>query len=376
MDTLFYGNTVTQWLITFGLMALSVIVGRIVYWFIGRLIKRLTQRTQTKLDDILVDMVEEPGVALLVVIGLRFSLTQLQLATEVVTQINTIYSFALALLVGWLIVRLYSALHQEYLIPLAGKTQTDLDDQLLPIVKTSVRFIVWALAVIIGLNNAGYDVGTILAGLGVGGLAFALAAQDTVANIFGGVTIFTQRLFAVGDRIAIVGIEGWVTEVGLRSSAIVDFYGQKTILPNKLFTDNPVKNISVQPSYLTQVPLRLRYDTTAEQVQQALDLLKAVVNANAYTEPDMWLHFDGFGPSALNIEVWYYIKKWQPEDQATLGGEFHKIFLVKTQINLEIMRQFEAHGIHLALPLETRLGLENHPTTATKIQTAPSRLFQ
>ena len=104
-----------------------------------------------------------------------------------------------------------------YILPLTERSKTDFDNQIYPIVKKSVIYIIWAIGIIVGLNNAGYNVGAILASLGIGGLAMAMAAKDTVSNFFGGITIFTDKPFKVVDRIKIAGLDGTVTELGLRS---------------------------------------------------------------------------------------------------------------------------------------------------------------
>jgi len=280
LNTTYYGNTIVQWSIAIGLILLSVVLGRTLYWILGRWVKYLTRKTETKLDDIIIDMIEEPLVLILILVGVRFSLNTLNLTGWLAEFVGKGFNFVIPVIAAWLVVRVYNAIHEEYLIPLTAKTETDLDDQLLPIIKKGVMIGVLALGVVIGLNNAGYNVAAILAGLGIGGLAFALAAQDTVSNFFGGITIFLQKPFAIGDRIEVVGIDGWVTEIGIRSSTVTNFYGQKNVIPNRMIVDNPVKNIDTQTAYWVKMNLHFRHDTSAEKIELAMKLLDEIVAGN------------------------------------------------------------------------------------------------
>jgi len=169
------------------------------------------------------------------------------------------------------------ALFEEYLVPLAEKTETTLDDQLLHVVRKLLRFVIWALGVIIGLNNAGYNVGALLAGLGIGGLALAMAAKDTVSNIFGGFTIFTDKPFQIGDRIRIDGFDGTVEEIGMRSTRLRTLAGTLVTIPNSRFSDSSVECVSAEPSRKVVATLGLTYDMSPGQMQQAMDTLGEII---------------------------------------------------------------------------------------------------
>lgn len=187
LDKTFYGNTVQEYLITFGIILAAIIGGKILYWISKKFISKLTARSKSKLDDIIVDKVEEP-----VVFGLVLGMSWWAISSQLSSTGNFIHNtfmFLIVVNVTWLVARLMDALIEEYIVPMTEKTESDLDDQLLPIFRKGFRLIVWTVGIIVGLNNAGYDVGAVIAGLGIGGLAFALAAQDTVKNFFGGIMI-------------------------------------------------------------------------------------------------------------------------------------------------------------------------------------------
>ena len=347
MGTIYYGNTVLEWLTAFLLILLSFIVGKIIYWIFKNWIKVIVRKTKGKLDDIIVDTAEEPVVVLIAIIGIRLSMSQLNLPQFIGDWSDRTFKMIVAVFSAWLIARLYNAIHEVYVTPFAERTETFLDEQLLGIVRTGIKTIVWTLGILIGLGNAGYDVGAILAGLGIGGLAFALAAKDTVANIFGGITIFMQQLFKRGDLIEFGGQQMIIKEIGLRSSLLQDYsYEHLITIPNSNFTNNPVTNITQHPGQWVYRDLKLSPQSSSQQMELALQLLdetaskhKELIYHNVY--------FGNFDDYALGIYFYYHISEWKNR---------HRI---QNEINLEVMRQFEAHDIKLALPV--RMEMEYSP---------------
>lgn len=342
LEKQFYWNTVGEWLIALAIILGSVLLGRVVFWVLSNIVKKLTAKTKTNIDDIIIDMIEEPIAFAVSILGIWYGLDSLNLPDAGHIWINRIYYLLIIFNIAWLINRVLDALIEEYLVPIIEKSESDLDDQLLPILRKGIHAAVWIMAVIIGLNNAGYDVGALIAGLGIGGLAFALAAQDTVANFFGGVTIFVDKPFTVNDWIIIEGHEGIVEEVGIRSTRIRTFPGRLITIPNKVFAESAIENVSVEPSRRVILTLGLTYDTTEERIQEALDILKAVhEDKREHLEEKVLTLFDSFGDFSLNVKFIYYIKK----------GE--DVFNLNSEINLEILRRFNAAGLDFAFPTQT-----------------------
>jgi len=336
----FLGNSLLDWLITLAVIVGSLIVAKLLYWFFGNVARKLTSKTETRLDDIIVDMVEEPIVFALALGGIWYGISMLTLPEGVDQWIAKVSEILIVLSVGWLIVRLFDALVKEYIVPLTEKTETDLDDQLLPVARKGVKFIIWGLTIVVALNNAGYDVGALLAGLGIGGLALAMAAKDTVSNIFGGFTIFTDRPFSLGDRIKVAGFDGSVTEIGIRSTRLQTLAGTQVTIPNREFTDNPVENVSSEPSRKISLDLGLTYDTPPDKMRRAQELLREIVSGNEGTEEKILCAFNGFGDFAMNIMLIYYITK---------GAD---ILGVQNEINLSILDRFNGEGLEFAFPTQ------------------------
>ena len=351
----YYGNSVWQWAATLTLIAFSILAGKIMYWISCNIFKKLTEKTETKLDDILVDMTEEPVVLAGVLAAIWYSLKLLTLSPAGELWTGRIFYILTVFDIAWLVSRTADALVEHYVVPMTEKKETDLDDMLVPMTRNLFRFVVWSLAVALAMNNAGYDVGAVIAGLGIGGLAMAMAAEDTFANIFGGISIMMSRPFKIGDRVRAAGVHGWVRNIGLRVTMISNFYGRKITVPNKMFTEGAIENVDTQPCYMQLMNLRLRYDTSPEKIQSALDILKELTLKNEYVDDTAWIGTDKIGDCSPDIEFWYAVKLWEPEDQAAFSNPYHKIILAKSRMNLEILRRFGTEGIKLALPAEIRI---------------------
>ena len=210
LDKVYYGNTFFEWLLAFAIMIGVAVLGRLVYWLLGNIVKRITRRTKTKIDDIIIDMAEEPLVFAIVIAGIWYALKTLNLPPWTAEWIGRVYYVLIIINIGWLVSRLFDALIEQYLVPLVEKTEGDLDDQLLPIVRKGVRLAIWAITIIIALNNAGYDVGALLAGVegqphldpaGVGaqqGLLDGPHAERELGRVDGGPGAIDERHDALG----------------------------------------------------------------------------------------------------------------------------------------------------------------------------------
>lgn len=128
--------------------------------------------------------------------------------------------FLVVIAFTWLVVRVYGSIHRGIFEPYARKAEASIDLHLFAVARTIINVLVWVVGITSGLNSIGFEVSAILAGIGIGGMAIALAAQDSVANIFGGLIILTQRPFKIGERIEVAGVDGWVHHIGLRSTII------------------------------------------------------------------------------------------------------------------------------------------------------------
>ncbi|MEM6731118.1 MAG: mechanosensitive ion channel family protein, partial [Myxococcota bacterium] len=200
--------------------------------------------------------------------------------------------------VVWTLYRLVD-LFAQWMDQRAAKTETKLDDQLVPLVRKALKIFIVAMGSIFILQNLNVDVAGLLAGLGIGGLAFALAAKDTVANLFGSATIFADRPFHVGDWINVMGVDGTVEVVGFRSTKLRTFYDSLVTIPNAKLADAVIDNYGARIFRRVYTRLGVTYDTPPEHLQAFVEGIRAIVQANPHTRKDKYeVHFNDYGPSS------------------------------------------------------------------------------
>ena len=336
-----FGIALLDWGITAGLIIVSIIGAKVIFWLLSKVVSKLAKKTKSQLDDLLIDLLEKPIAYILGSVGIWKSIDWLQLGETGQGRIDKILFIVLLGFIAWAITRTIEALIESYLVPIIEKTESELDDQLIPILRKVLKSTVWILAIIIGLNNAGYDVGAIVAGLGIGGLALALAAQDSVKNLFGGFTIFVDKPFKVKDRIKISGFDGAVEEIGIRSTRIRTLDGRMVTIPNSKFSESAIENISSEPSRKVVLNLGLTYDTDSNGIKKGMELLKQIVSSKNGVDNNVVVGFNAFNDSALNIICVYFISP---------GAD---ILGVQTEINLEILENFSNAKLDFAFPTQT-----------------------
>jgi MscS family membrane protein len=346
----FYGNTIGNWLLAALIIIASLALGRAVYWLFKNVFKRWTKKTASKFDDILIDQFEGPLVFAIIIFGIWQALySVLHFEQNVHVWIGRVYYILIIFNIAWVINRLFDSFVQEYIVPFTERTDSDLDDQLLPVIRRGIKITVWVLAFIIAMNNAGYDVAALLAGLGIGGLAFALAAQDTVSNLFGGFTIFADRPFRVKDRIKFDDYEGWVQEIGLRSTRIYTLEGRIVTIPNSKLANNPSVNVSSEKSRRVISKIGLNYHIQPEKLQEAVDMLNQLGNElveNGKIEKRYYVAFNSFGNYSLELIFLYFIKKG------------NRSLPTKSEVNLEIFKRLANAEIKLSAPVKGFYGSE------------------
>lgn len=343
LDKTFWSNTVLDWFIAIGIVLTCYIGARIFLYITNKVVKKYTEKTKTQLDDILIDKLEEPLAVAITIAGLFWAVEYLVIPNLTVEKfLNKLLLFGLVLNVTWAIARTLDALISEYLVPLTEKTSNSFDDQLVPIAQKGAKYAIWSLGVVLALDNLDFDIGAMIAGLGIGGLALALAAQDAVKNIFGGIMIFVDKPFKLGDRIQIHGYDGIVEMVGLRSTRIRTLEGRLVTMPNSKFNDNEVTNIASEPTRRVLLNLGLTYDTPPQKMQLAMSILREIaVSHQDKIEEKILLSFNNFGDFSLGILFIYYIKKDTD------------ILQIQTDMNMDILNRFNENGLEFAFPTQT-----------------------
>ena len=211
--------------------------------------------------------------------------------------------------------------------------------------KTFIRITIVVLALLVWLDNLGFNVGALLAGLGVGGIAIALAAQDTIKNFLGSIMILLDKPYRVGERIVVKGHDGVVEDIGLRSTKLRLLTGHQTTLPNELMAASDIENIGRRPHIRRLFSIAIRYDTPLEKVEKATKLIEDLLTDHEGIDPDFppKVYFSEFNRDSLNIMVIYW---YHPAD-------YWGYMDFSQRINKQIKREFEKEGIEFALPSRT-----------------------
>ncbi|HHQ45096.1 MAG TPA: mechanosensitive ion channel family protein [Candidatus Altiarchaeales archaeon] len=340
----YFQNTVGDYALALGIILASVVLGEIIYFFINRSLKKITKKTKNRLDDLLVDAVEEPLVVLIFALGVYIAFKTLTIPASMTRISDGVVTGLVILDLVWILIRLIDIVVKEYVKPLTSKTETELDEQLLPIINKGLKLSVLIIGVLIILSTFGINVTALLAGLGVGGLAIALAAKDTIENTFGAFAIFLDKPFKIRDRVVLDGVTGDVMEVGLRSTRIKTLDNTELYIPNAKIVANNIENISRPNRHLAvSGTLTLTYDTSLAKLREGIEIVKKIISetegASDKYKPNVV--FREFASSSLNI--WY--KYWVDDYKNRLS--------VMNEVNQKIKEQFEKAKIEFAYPTQT-----------------------
>jgi MscS family membrane protein len=243
----------------------------------------------------------------------------------------------------WIFLRIIDFIAQVFLHR-ASFTESKSDDQMVPFIKelTKILTIIFAIFVLMG-SVFNMNVATIIAGLGIGGIAVALAAQDTLQNLLGSFTIFADKPFVVGDLIRIDKYEGTIEKVGFRSTLIRTLDKTMVIIPNKKMVDSPLENLSLRNLRRMKFNVGLQYDTPAAVILKISKEIEEYVNKHEATSDDTLATFDSFGDSSLNLQVLYFIEI----------VDYSEYMKIRQEINYGIMEIVTRNGAEFAFPSQT-----------------------
>jgi len=239
----------------------------------------------------------------------------------------------------------------------ASQTTNTLDDVLAPLIPRVLKIFVTVVGFVFIANNMNLDITGLLAGLGLGGLAFALAAKDMVQNLFGSLTVLLDRTFTVGDWIIVDGAEGSVESIGFRSTRIRTFYNSLLTVPNSIFITANVDNMGQRRFRRLSTKYGIAYDTPADKIEAFCEGIRELVRQHPYMRKDYYhVYLNGLGESALEIMVYVF---WETPDWSTELRERHRFLL-------DCLRLAEKLGVEYAFPTQT-IYMKNEVATTTSL---------
>jgi MscS family membrane protein len=315
-----------------------------IRWLVRRLGK-LADRTDTRWDDVIVFSISPPAEYAMWVVLIYLSLGQFEVAKRVREGMLAFADTGLVLLLGWLFHRLLVGIEEELLSDHRGPRDST-ERATVSATARIGRIIVWVIAGLMILQTLGVSVSGLLAFGGIGGIAVGFAAKDILANFLGGLSIYLDRPFAVGDWIRSPDrqIEGTVEKIGWRMSVIRTFDQRPLYVPNAIFSTVALENPSRMHNRRIYETIGVRYDDAA-QVASIVASVKAMLE----THPDidlertLMVNFNAFGPSSLDFFVYAFTK-------TIVWTEYHA---VKQDVLLKILDIIDAHGAEIAFPTRT-----------------------
>ncbi len=336
------GNSILQYMTMLLMLLGTVIIAKVAYYIIKKYVQALTAKTQTDLDDLLLKALEKPFIFFILILGLNLSVGTLTLPIGVSSVFSNLIMVLLTLNIAAVIAAIVDVLFEKFLVPIAKKSDSKLDDQLVPMFKNGARIIVFVFAILTIVTNFGYDITAVLGGLGIAGLAVAMAAQDTLGNVIGSAAIITDRPFEVEDTIKVEGYTGKVEEIGMRSTRIRTLDGTLVAIPNSTIAKSDIENYTKSNKRRVLVKLGLEYSTSIKKMNKAKSELIDIVKGTRGTDPDdINVRFMEFGDSTLQLVLIYQVL------------ETSRFLDVQDEVNMKIKERFDSEKIMFAFPTRT-----------------------
>jgi small-conductance mechanosensitive channel len=339
LNQTYWNNSIQDYLMAL----LILVIGIIVLWIFKKVIlkrlRKFAEKSATVIDDILIKLIEK-SLLPLAYLGLLFiALNSLNIPANVMKVLNIIVAVLITYLATRIIISALNFLLHSY----AKKTDdTGKQEKQLKGIKGLLNFVIWIIALIFLLDNLGVKVSAVVAGLGIGGIAVALAAQAILGDLFSYFVIFFDRPFEVGDFIIVGDKIGAVEYIGIKTTRLKAIGGEELVFSNTDLTNSRVHNFRKMERRRVVFKVGVIYQTPAEK----LKIIPAIVKEIITKVPDATFdrgHLSAFGDSSINFEFVYYVE----------GADYNQYMDINQSINLAIFEKFEKEGIEFAYPTQT-----------------------
>ncbi len=349
----FLGITLLNWFLCFFIFIIFIIFRNIVIQYIFTKLKNFTSKTKTKIDDELLKIIEPSLRIIFITIGFYLSFQFIIRSPETykifihIIKSLFIFSFFLALYRAEII---FTKIIEKIFV----KKNITVGLGYIPFFNKFIKFLVIIFGLIFLLQEWGYNIGAIITGLGIGGLAVALAARETLANFFGSLTILFDKPFQIGDWIVIGNIEGTVEDIGFRSTKIRTFAQALVTVPNSKVASEEIINWSKMGKRRIKFMLGVKYSTPVEKVKKAVnEIRKMLLEHPEIHKQTVFVYFNEFGESSLNIFLYFFTKttNWQKYLEVR---EDVLIKIIEILNSLEIEIAFPSQSVYFETPISIK----------------------
>ncbi len=353
----FLGNSIESYCWFAGIILLGLIFQRLISKLLTLFVFKVVQKYSTEVGfEKLLALTKKPMRLLILLITFYIAFDRLDFPLE--WKVGSVEHFGLrmfilrsfqvgiAISITWIILRIVD-FFGLILMHRASLTESKTDDQLVPFIKEAIKVIVVILSIFFTLGAVfKLNIASLIAGLGIGGLAIALAAKESLENLLGSFTIFLDKPFVIGDLIRIGSLEGHVEKIGFRSTRIRTLEKSYVTVPNKKLVDSELDNLSLRIQRRAKFDVGLTYDTPSEKIKLIVaDIQKYIENHSHILKEETRVRLNEFGSSSINIMVLYFVD--------TL--EYDVYLDVREEINYKIIEIVNAHGSSFAYPTTTVL---------------------
>ena len=333
------GNTAIHYAISAVFIVGAILLRRFLTTIFFNQLKKLAAKTETTLDDKLLPALESPVATFVMVTGIFAALKVLKLSETADHSIAAGSTVAFSMVIFWGLLRAFDAII-DHAAEIAKVKQMGIA-AFMPWIKKSLIAVFVVVGTLMIVQSLGYNVSTILQGLGIGGLAFALAAQDTIANLFGSLVVAIDQPFKIGETVKIGTHTGTVEDIGLRSTKIRLIDKSLVVMPNKLVSSEAIVNLSRSTQRRVEQVVGLTYDTTPDQLAVIVEDFRGILLADAEVDPtSVMVFFRDLSASSLDVWVVY----------ASREADLKEGFALKQRMNLAIMRAVAARRLSFAYP--------------------------
>jgi len=337
--TMFFENSVLGYLIALAVFLVGFLVIKLIERVVLRRLKKLAERTATTFDDFLIGVIKRIAVPLAYFGAFYLAATTLTVAPVlrkgIIVLATCVFTFAA---VRFAIV----LISYGFSVYLSKKKENESLKRSLAGILVVLKVIIWGLAVVFFLDNLGFKISAVIAGLGIGGVAVALAAQAVLGDLFSYFAILFDRPFEIGDFIITGDFLGTVEHIGIKTTRIRSLGGEQLIFSNSDLTNSRVRNYKRMDRRRVVFKLGVTYQTTSTQLKVIPKIIENIIKNNKDTAFDR-AHFFSYGDFALIYEIVYYI----------VGSDYNKYMDIQQEINFAIKEKFEAEGIEFAYPTQT-----------------------
>ncbi len=334
-------NAITAEIIASIILFIGVaIVGWASYYIFNRYFSKWAEKTETTLDDDIIDVVKSFIVIAIIIIGIEFALSPLSFLQPYADEMNRIIVIIEILLTAFAITRVSNIVADWYADRAAGKGQNK--NHVIFILKKVLQFIIFMAALIVILWIEKVDLTGAVVGLGVGGIAIAFALQNTLSDFFSAFSIYFDRPFEIGDFVTVGEYSGTVTNIGMKSTRIKLLQGEELILSNKEITSEKVRNFRKLEKRRVTFTLGVTYETKTEKLKQIPFIIKDIFKGLDRAQLER-VHFTEYGDFSLKFLVVYYVN----------SSDYKEYLDTQQYINYGIKEAFEREGIEFAYPTRT-----------------------